>query len=78
MSPKRVDHATEMNIELDEIIWPGGAVVPPKGKPEKRFFRIVTLREEPYIKYVPPDSETNECGVHSVPCKLVSRPKDYL
>ena len=63
-----------MSIEMDEIVWPGGAVVPPKGKPDKRFFRMVTLEEPPYIIYVPPDPETRKCGLHSVPCKLVNKP----
>ena len=77
MFPKKTKDGAEMSIELDEIVWPGGAVVPPKGKPDKRFFRIVTLKEDPYIMYVPPDPLTETCGIHSVPCKLVTRPIGY-
>lgn len=68
--PKEGGTKSEMTIHMDEIVWPGGAVFPPKGKPDKRFFRLVTLEEPPYIKYVPPDSETGKCSLHSVPCKL--------
>lgn len=60
----------DMEIEMDEVVWPGGAVFPPKGRPEKRFFRLVTLEEPPYIKYIAPDPVTGKCGIHSVPCKL--------
>ncbi|KAJ8317860.1 hypothetical protein KUTeg_002951 [Tegillarca granosa] len=37
-----------MGLEMHDVTWPGGALFPPKGKPEKRYFRIVTLKEKPY------------------------------
>jgi hypothetical protein len=65
----------DMEIEMDEIVWPGNAVFPPKGKPDKRFFKIITLKEEPYIVYVQPEAETGKCGSHAVPCHLNYDPK---
>ena len=59
-----------MTVETDEIVWPGGMPVPPKGKPEKRSFRVVTKMEEPYIIYLPPDKQTGKCGHHEVPCMV--------
>ncbi|XP_045213754.2 glutamate receptor ionotropic, NMDA 2B-like [Mercenaria mercenaria] len=75
ISPKEVNGKMDMRIEMDEVVWPGNAVFPPKGKPERRFFKIVTLKEPPYISYVPPDAETGTCGSHAIPCKLTVDPK---
>ncbi|KAH3869433.1 hypothetical protein DPMN_032600, partial [Dreissena polymorpha] len=74
--PKKNGDKSEMTLEMNEVVWPGGAVSPPKGRPEKRFFRIVTLKEEPYIMYVPPDAETGKCTGYSVPCKLNQKKPD--
>ncbi|XP_052790381.1 glutamate receptor ionotropic, NMDA 2B-like [Mya arenaria] len=72
--PLKVGHITQMTIQMDEVVWPGGAVSPPLGKPEKRFFRIVTFKEEPYINYLSPDLGTGQCTHHAVPCKLGPNP----
>jgi len=74
--PQKVGSHTQMTIHMDEVVWPGGSLSPPVGKPEQRFFRIVTLREVPYIIYVPPDAATGECTQDSVPCKLNPNPHD--
>ncbi|KAL4240267.1 Glutamate receptor ionotropic [Mactra antiquata] len=74
--PEEVKGKIGMKIKMDEVVWPGNAVAPPKGKPEKRFFRIVTLKEAPYIIYVPPDPLTGKCSVHAVPCRLTIDPDD--
>lgn len=68
--PRTTGRKTEMDIEMDDITWPGNARSPPKGKPDRRHFRIVTFKEDPYVKY----RELNEdgrCGHHEVPCRLV-------
>ena len=57
-----------MAIEKDEIVWPGKMAKPPRGKPAKRYFRVVTKQQEPYTLYLPPDPETGKCGHHQVPC----------
>lgn len=59
---------------MKEIAWPGGKNKPPKGKPEKRHFKIVTLKEDPYVMYRELDKTTGLCGHHSVPCRLVYNP----
>ena len=68
--PRTFGHKTEMNIEMNDITWPGNSKSPPKGKPDRRYFRIVTFKEDHYVKY----RELNEdgrCGHHEVPCRLV-------
>ena len=57
-----------MTFETDEIVWPGKMAKPPRGKPEKRYFKVVTKQEEPYMIYLPPDPETGKCGHHQVQC----------
>jgi len=42
-----------MVIQMKEITWPGGQSNSPKGKPDRRYFRIVTLKEDPYVMYQP-------------------------
>lgn len=61
---------------MHDVTWPGGALFPPKGKPEKRYFRIVTLKEKPYVIYRETGSETQQCSVHEVPCRLVYDPTE--
>ncbi|XP_060076117.1 glutamate receptor ionotropic, NMDA 2B-like [Ylistrum balloti] len=68
---------SEMRIQMKEIVWPGGKNKPPKGKPEKRHFKIVTLKEDPYVMYRDPDKVTGKCGHHSVPCRLVYNPAEH-
>jgi len=68
--PRTSGRKTEMVIEMDDITWPGNSKSPPKGKPDRRHFRIVTFKEDPYVKY----RELNEdgrCGHHEVHCRLV-------
>lgn len=63
--PKKEGSDTQLTLEIDEIMWPGGLPVPPRGKPEKRYFRIVTKEEEPFVIFRPPE-EDGSCGPHSV------------
>ncbi|CAC5378723.1 GRIN2B [Mytilus coruscus] len=71
--PRQSGGRTEMDIEMNDITWPGDSKSPPKGKPDRRHFRIVTLKEEPYVKYRKLNSE-RKCGHHEVPCRLVYNP----
>ncbi|XP_052800896.1 glutamate receptor ionotropic, NMDA 2B-like [Mya arenaria] len=66
--PKVENRETVLTIETNEIIWPGLSASPPIGRPEKRFFRIVTKEEEPFVNFVAPDEITGQCGHHAVPC----------
>ena len=68
ITPKVQGTRIEMAVETDEIVWPGMMAVPPKGKPEKRAFKVVTKQEHPYVIYIPADQETGKCGHHEVPC----------
>ena len=36
-------------VEIKDIVWPGEALKPPEGVPEKRFLSITFLEEDPYI-----------------------------
>ncbi|KAH3884302.1 hypothetical protein DPMN_008281 [Dreissena polymorpha] len=66
--PKVENRETVLAIETNEIIWPGLQATPPIGRPEKRFFRLVTKEEKPFVMFVAPDAVTGECGHHAVPC----------
>ncbi|KAL4223136.1 Glutamate receptor ionotropic [Mactra antiquata] len=67
--PKVEGSDIKLNIDIDGIVWPGSLPNPPRGKPEKRFFRIATRKEEPFVIFVPPE-ENGECGQHSVRCLI--------
>ncbi|KAL3877864.1 hypothetical protein ACJMK2_035508 [Sinanodonta woodiana] len=60
----------EMAIQMNEITWPGRSTFPPKGKPDRRLFRIATLSEPPYVIYINPDETTGKCGHHAIPCQV--------
>ncbi|KAH3884309.1 hypothetical protein DPMN_008288 [Dreissena polymorpha] len=66
--PKVENRETVLAIETNEIIWPGLQATPPIGRPEKRFFRLVTKEEKPFVMFVAPDAVTGKCGHHAVPC----------
>ena len=44
-------------------MWPGGALKPPEGIPEKRFIRVSWLEEKPYVMPNPPTSCITNKGV---------------
>ncbi|XP_062614657.1 glutamate receptor ionotropic, NMDA 2B-like isoform X1 [Saccostrea cucullata] len=67
-----VTHKAEMTVEMSGITWPGNAVLPPLGRPEKRFMRIVTLKEKPYVFYLDKDAN-GKCPPPAVPCRLVKK-----
>ncbi|XP_033739104.1 glutamate receptor ionotropic, NMDA 2A-like [Pecten maximus] len=67
----RYSKKIEMKLEMQGITWPGKMPSPPKGRPDRRFFRIATLEELPYVMYKDLDNSTGECGPPSIPCRLV-------
>ena len=55
-------------LVMHDITWPGNSTVPPVGKPEKFFMRVVTLEEIPYVRYQ--DQEEGKCNINAVPCRV--------
>ena len=54
-------------IDIKDIVWPGKALKPPEGIPEKRFIRVSFLEEDPYIMLDPASACSSNKGVL---CKL--------
>ena len=50
------------HIDIKDIIWPGNALKPPEGIPEKRFIRVSFLEEDPYIMLDPPSACSSNKG----------------
>jgi len=50
-------------IDIKDIVWPGNALKPPEGIPEKRFIRVTFLEEDPYVMLGPPSSCSGNKGV---------------
>ena len=46
-----------------DIVWPGEALKPPEGLPEKRFIRASFLEEDPYVMLGPPSTCDSTKGV---------------
>ncbi|XP_060599941.1 glutamate receptor ionotropic, NMDA 2B-like isoform X2 [Ruditapes philippinarum] len=72
--PRAEGNDISLNLVIDEIVWPGRLATPPKGRPEKRSFRIVTKEEQPFMIFLPPEPN-GKCGHHQVPC-LVNTGRD--
>lgn len=51
------------HIDIKDIVWPGHALKPPEGIPEKRFIRVSFLEEDPYIMLDPPSACSSNKGV---------------
>ena len=62
---------TNGKIEMEDVFWPKNSKVPPTGKPAKYKLKIVTLDEDPYVKFSDPD-EAGECPTMSYPCRMKS------
>lgn len=56
-------------LELNGITWPGDKKIPPRGRPERRFFTIATLEEEPYVMYTK-KNEKGTCNPPAVSCRI--------
>ena len=39
----------EEALDIKDIVWPGKALKPPEGLPEKRYIRVTFLEEDPYV-----------------------------
>ena len=46
-----------------DIVWPGEALKPPEGLPERRFIRASFLEEDPYVMLGPPSTCDSTKGV---------------
>ncbi|XP_046372595.2 glutamate receptor ionotropic, NMDA 2B-like [Haliotis rufescens] len=66
---------TREGLSMRRITWPGEALGPPKGKPKRRFLRIATLRENPYVIYQEMP-QGGVCGPHTVACEVYPRDKE--
>ncbi|XP_023329329.1 glutamate receptor ionotropic, NMDA 2B [Eurytemora carolleeae] len=49
-------------INIKDIVWPGNALKPPEGVPERRFLTITFLEEPPYINLSPPTACSSTKG----------------
>lgn len=65
---KNVGKWDNNGLVMHDITWPGNSTVPPVGKPEKFFMRVVTLEEIPYVRYR--DMENGKCNMNAVPCRV--------
>ncbi len=43
-------------MDINDIVWPGLALKPPEGVPDKRFVRVSFLEEDPYVMLSPPSA----------------------
>ncbi|XP_061181697.1 glutamate receptor ionotropic, NMDA 2B-like isoform X2 [Saccostrea echinata] len=57
-------------LELKGITWPGDKKIPPRGRPERRYFSIATLEEEPYVMYTK-RNEKGTCNPPAVSCRIM-------
>ena len=55
-------------INIKDIVWPGGALKPPEGIPEKRFVRVTFLEEDPYVMLGPPTTCAANKGIICQAC----------
>ena len=44
------------SLDINDIVWPGLALKPPEGLPERRFVRASFLEEDPYVMLSPPSA----------------------
>ncbi|KAK7112852.1 hypothetical protein V1264_012236 [Littorina saxatilis] len=59
-------------LVMRDIVWPGGAAIPPSGMPARAFLRIATLEEKPYVMYINPNPY-GKCSDHAVHCRIYER-----
>lgn len=71
MAPRREGYNVETQIELQGISWPGNEPFPPLGRPARRFFKIATLAEAPYVMYRSRDNQTGVCNYPAVDCRII-------
>lgn len=59
-------------MHIKDVTWPGGSTFPPSGRPPKYNMKVLTLAEEPYVKYSEPDPNSNLCPTQAEPCSIVA------
>ena len=62
-------------LVMDDIVWPGGAPIPPSGQPDRAFLKIGTLEEKPYVIYQEPNPD-GQCDEHAVRIRIYNRDED--
>lgn len=68
---EEIGHWKASGLEIRDIVWPGGALVPPKGVPEKFNLKLTFLDERPFVIIGQPDNETGECeSGRAVKCRV--------
>ncbi|KAK6170534.1 hypothetical protein SNE40_018908 [Patella caerulea] len=70
---EQVGSWNKQGLLMKDITWPGEAAGPPRGKPARKFVRVVTLQENPYVIYLPSDPITGGCNPTAVPCRVYER-----
>ncbi|NP_001191485.1 NR2 [Aplysia californica] len=69
---KEVGRWKRHGLIMDDITWPGGASIPPSGKPKRAFLRVATLYELPYVIYGELEKDGN-CQEKSLVCWVYRR-----
>lgn len=59
-------------LRMTRVTFPGGKFTPPEDKSKRQLVKIVTLEENPYIKYSNPNNVTGECPLRSIICRIAS------
>ena len=62
-------------LVMDDIVWPGGAPIPPSGQPDRAFLKIGTLEEKPYVIYQESNPD-GQCDEHAVRIRIYNRDED--
>ena len=62
--------SSDAEIQISDIFWPSDSPTPPSGRPAKYMLKVVTLDEDPYVKYSDPDPETGMCPPMSYKCRM--------
>ena len=63
------DWSEEGDLNMKDITWPGGATQPPDWKPSTYHLKVITLEEDPYVKFDPPDNVTGLCSPGAKRCR---------
>lgn len=59
----------QTGMHIKDVTWAGGSAIPPTGRPPKTNMKVLTLTEEPYMKYSELISST--CPTIAEPCYVV-------
>ncbi|PAA82140.1 hypothetical protein BOX15_Mlig034011g2, partial [Macrostomum lignano] len=61
------------SFDMQGVTWPGLASQAPLGRPKKFRLRAATLKEDPFVRYRPPEPPGSEaCDPVSLPCRVLA------